>query len=360
MTIQDKNILWLDLFEFLTYNKKIKLLEVIDNGIDIRQCFLSNVKIKEILTQEEFSKMALCLHEEYLAIRLKKYEEDNIQCITFYNENYPYLLKEISSPPLCLYCKGNIQLLNTTCVAVVGSRKPTDYGVIVTKQYVKEFCQADVTIVSGMASGVDTIAHKESLENQGKTIAVLAGGFNHIYPASNFSMFKELIKNNLVITEYNPTIKPETYFFPIRNRIIAGLSKGVLLTEAGEKSGSLHTFNYATEFNREVFAVPGKINSPMSKGTNAIIQSLQGSITLSPEDVLQALNIKSKKTEKNLEIQLDINSQLVLNYIQTEKRTFQEIADHTKLSVKALNTILIELEMEGLVIKFANNSYIKA
>lgn len=359
MTIQDKNILWLDLFEFLTYQKKIKLLESIEKGIDIRQCFLSNAKIKEIVSNEEFNKMALCLHEEFLSIRLKKYEEDNIACVTFYNENYPYLLKEISSPPLCLYCKGNIQLLNTTCVGIVGSRKPTDYGVVVTKQYASVLVEADVTIVSGLASGVDTIAHKEAMENQGKTIAVLAGGFNHIYPASNFHLFKELTQNNLVVTEHNPNIKPEAYYFPIRNRIIAGLSKGVLVTEAGEKSGSLHTINYATEFNREIFAVPGKINSPMSKGTNAIIQNLQGSITLSPDDILQTLNIK-KENKTNSSIQLDINSQLVLDYIQTEKRTFQEIADHTNLPVQELNTILIELELEGLVIKFANNSYVKA
>lgn len=360
MTIDDKNILWLDLFEFLTYSKKFKLLQTIEKGIDIRQCFLSNSQIKEILTKEEFNKMALCLHEEYLAIRLKKYEENNIQCITFYNENYPYLLKEISSPPLCLYCKGNIQLLNSLCIGVVGSRKPTDYGVVVTKQYVKELCEADITIVSGMASGVDSIAHKQALECQGKTIAVLAGGFEHIYPSSNFALFKELIKNNLVVTEHNPSVMPEHYYFPIRNRIIAGLSKGVLVTEAGEKSGSLHTFNYATEFNREVFAVPGKINSPMSKGTNAIIQSLQGSITLSPEDILQTLNIISEKNTANSQIQLDINSQLVLDYIQTEKKTFQEIADYTKLAAKDLNAMLIELEMSGLVIKFANNSYVKA
>ena len=359
MTIQDKNILWLDLFEFLTYQKKIKLLEAIEKGIDIRQCFLSNAKIREIVSNEEYNKMALCLHEEFLSIRLKKYEEDNIVCITFYNENYPYLLKEISSPPLCLYCKGNIQLLNTICVGIVGSRKPTDYGVVVTKQYAKDLADADVTIVSGLACGVDTIAHKEAIDNQGKTIAVLAGGFNHIYPASNFNLFKELTKNNLVVSEHNPNIKPEAYYFPIRNRIIAGLSKAVLVTEAGEKSGSLHTINYATEFNREIFAVPGKINSPMSKGTNAIIQNLQGSITLSPEDILQTLNIK-KENKTNSSIQLDINSQLVLDYIQTEKRTFQEIADHTNLSVQELNTILIELEMEGLVIKFANNSYIKS
>lgn len=358
MTVDDKNILWLDLFDFLTYPKKNKLLNLVGRGNCLRKNFLTTPQIKDIVSKEEFDKMALCLHNEFLEIRLKKYEEKGVHCITFYNENYPYLLKEISSPPFCLYCKGNLQLLNTTCVGIVGSRKPTEYGIVVTKQYAKELSNAGVTVVSGMAAGVDGIAHKEVLQSNGQTIAVLAGGFDNIYPLTNLQLFNEMIKNNLVITEYRPDVKPETYYFPVRNRIIAGLSKGVIVTEAGEKSGSLHTINYAIEFNREIFAVPGKINSPMSKGTNSIIQQYQGSITLSPEDVLTFLNIKKEKNNKNLEVQLDINAQLVLDYIVTEKKTFQEIADFTKLSAKELNSILLELEMSGLVTKLANNSYI--
>lgn len=359
MTIDEKNIIWLDLFEFLTYTKKNKLLEIFGYGVDIRKEFLKNSNIKEILTNEEINKMALCLQDEFLNLKLKKYNEDNIQCITYFSEDYPFLLKEIASPPLCLYCKGNVQLLNTTCVGVVGTRKPTDYGLVVTKQYVKELTEVGVTIVSGMATGVDTIAHKETLANQGNTIAVLAGGFNHIYPASNRAMFNELTKSNLVITEHNPTVKPETYFFPVRNRIIAGLSKAVLLTEAGEKSGSLHTINYATEFNREIFAVPGKINSPMSKGTNSIIQNLQGCVTLSPQDILNFLHL-TKEQNKNVNTQLDITAQLILDFISVEKKTLQQIVDYTNMPVKELNSKLIEMEMEGLVVKLANNSYIKA
>lgn len=358
MTIDEKNIIWLDLFDFLTYTKKNKLLEVVNKGVDIRKEFLKNATIKEILSNEEFGKMSVCLHDEYLNLKLKSYNDSGITCITFFSPEYPFLLKEIATPPLCLYCKGNTQLLNTTCVGVVGTRNPTDYGIVVTKQYVKSLIEVDVTIVSGMATGIDTIAHKEALANQGNTIAVLAGGFNHIYPASNRAMFNELTKSNLVITEHNPSVKPETYFFPIRNRIIAGLSKAVLVTEAGEKSGALHTINYATEFNREIFAVPGKINSPMSKGTNSIIQNLQGCITLSPQDILTCLNLTNKSQQQIK--QLDINTQLILNFIQTEKKTLQEIVDHTQLSIKELNAKLIEMEMDGLVVKLANNSYIKA
>ena len=359
MTNKDLNIIWLDLFEALTYAKKLKLLNIAGNN-NIRTIFLTNPEIKQVLTQEEFNKMAICLQDEYLNRFLNAYASSNIECVTFNDARYPYLLKEISTPPLCLYCKGNIQLLNTTCVAIVGTRKPTDYGVIVTKQFAKELSSADVTVVSGLASGVDSIAHREVLENNGKTIAVIAGGFNYIYPASNFNLAKTLTENNLVISEYNPNIQPLSYHFPVRNRIIAGLSKGVVITEAGEKSGSMHTFNYAIEFNRDVFAVPGKINSPMSKGTNAIIKSLQGTIVLSADDVLTSLNIQKQKNEKNCAVQLDINAQIILDYIMADKKTFQQILEHLNIPAKELNAVLIELEMSGLITKLANNSYIKS
>ena len=353
----DKNILWLDLFEFLTYKKKEELLNLAKTQ-DLRAIFLTNSRVKEILDKDEFSKMAVCLQDEYLLLHLKEYEKQNIECITFNDARYPYILKEISTPPFCLYCKGNTQLLNTFCLGVVGARKPTDYGIVVTKQFVKELVAANVTIVSGLASGVDTVAHKTALNEGGNTIAVLAGGFNHIYPSTNIALSKEITENNLIISENNPNVKPLSYYFPVRNRIIAGLSRGVLVTEAGEKSGSLHTFNYAVEYNREVFAIPGKINSEMSKGTNAIIKQLQGTITLSPDDILSTFDLMPTKNEKKSSIQLDIKVQDVLDYIQTEKKTFQQILEKTGYSVQELNSILFELEMAGIVTKLANNSYI--
>ena len=357
MTNQDKNILWLDLFDFLTYGKKIKLLETIEKSENLREKFLHIKEIKEILTNEEFNKMALCLSDEYLNRHLRDYEKDNVQIITFNNQNYPYTLKEISTPPLCLYCKGVVSLLNSLCFAIVGTRKPTDYGIVVTKQYAKEISK-HMTIVSGLATGIDAIAHKTALEQNSRTIAVLAGGFNHIYPAVNYNLAKQIETSNLLVSEYPPNTKPLSYYFPIRNRIIAGLSKGVLVPEMGEKSGSMHTINYAIEFNRDIFVVPGKINSPMSKGSNLLIKNLQGCITTSPEDILQTYNLTQEEQKENQ--QLDINSQMIISFIESEKRTYQEILDHTKLQANELNTILITLELEGLIVKLANNSYIMA
>ncbi len=357
MTNQDKNILWLDLFDFLAYGKKIKLLETIKKSESLREKFLNSLEIKEILTNEEYNKMALCLSDEFLNRHLREYEKAGIELITFNNSNYPYILKEISSPPLCLYCKGDVSLLSSQCFAVVGTRKPTDYGIVVTKQYCKEISK-HMTIVSGLATGIDTIAHKTALEENGKTIAVLASGLNYIYPQTNYNLAKDIEKTNLLISEYPPNTKPQPYYFPIRNRIIAGLSKGVLVPEMGEKSGSMHTVNYAIEFNRDLFIVPGRINSPMSKGSNALIKNLQGCITTYPEDVLNTYNLA--KQEKSQTQQLDINSQMILSFIETEKRTYQEILDYTKLSANELNSLLISLELEGLLVKLANNSYIMA
>ena len=358
MTIEDRNIIWLDLFPFLTYQKKKKILELFGKGKDIKSSFLSNKYIREILADDEIAKMSNMLDNQILDRYIEKFNSDNIIIITINDPRYPKLLLEIASPPLCLYCKGNIQLLDSVSIAVVGTRRPTDYGVVTTKQFVKELVQNDVTIVSGMAVGIDTIAHKTALENQGKTIAVLAGGLYHIYPAVNQALARKMIENNLILSENSPNVTPTTYYFPIRNRIVAGLSSGVLIPEAGEKSGSLHTAKYADDFNREVYAIPGKITSEMSKGTNSLIKELKAHITLSPDFILEALHINKNKN-KIFDIQLDILDQSILNYIQTEKKTFQEIADFTHIPASELNSVLFELEMNGLVTKLANNSYIK-
>lgn len=358
MTIQDKNVIWLDLFEFLTYQKKVKLLNIFPKYEDIKQSFLSNQQAREILSDLEFNKMSAMLSYDILEKQIEKFTNDGIKMITIFSDEYPAILREISSPPLCLYCLGNTQLLNSYCIAIVGSRKHSDYGMLTTKQYAKEFANNDITIVSGMAIGIDTIAHKTALEENGNTIAVLAGGLYHIYPAVNIKLAREIQKNNLIITESSPATAPLNYLFPIRNRIIAGLSRAVVLPEANLKSGSMHTANFAFEFNREVFAIPGKINSVFSSGTNKLIKDNKANITLSPDDVFDVLNLTKKEKVENNDIQLDINAQIILNYIKTDKKSFQEIAEYTKISIKDLNALLTELEMTGMVIKLANNSYI--
>ncbi len=357
-TIKERDVIWLDSFEFLSYNKKRDILTLYRHEENIRELWSSKkMQLSTFLSKDEYDKIANSSLDRIEKL-LEWYESKNITVVTLYSDDYPTLLHEIDTPPLCLYCKGNVELLNTICCGVVGTRKPTDYGKVVTKQFVEDLSSFGVTIVSGMAMGIDTIAHETALSKESGTIAVLAGGFDHVFPACNHTLFKTLSESNLVITESLPNVVPSAYLFPIRNRIIAGLSKAVLVTEAGLKSGSLHTKNYAVNYNREVFAVPGKVTSPESAGTNSIIKECQASLCLSAQDILDFLGIKQKKIEKNPAIQLDITEQSILNYILADKKTYQEILDYVQISPSELNNTLFEMQMKGLIEKLAGNSYV--
>lgn len=358
MTTQEENVIWLDSFEFLSIPKKYKLLELF-NSKHIRK-YLNEYKLEcsTIVSKEEFNKLEKNNSDDYFYSLIKEYERKEIKIITYYSYDYPELLREIKPAPICLYCKGNIQLLNTICCGIVGTRNPTEYGKLITKQFASELTNSSVTIVSGLASGVDTIAHEACLKSNGSTIAVIAGGFDHIYPAHNQNLFKRIIENNLVITEHKPSIKPQPYLFPIRNRIIAGLSKAVLITEAGLNSGSIHTKNYAVEFGREVFAIPGKINSPESEGTNNIIRECQACLCTDVTQITDFLGVLNKKNEPKPVFQLDITEQTILNYILAEKKSYQEIADYTGISTRELNTILFNMQIKGYIEKLVGNSYI--
>ncbi|MBQ7880394.1 MAG: DNA-processing protein DprA [Clostridia bacterium] len=360
MTNAEKNILFLDNAIELPYAKKAKILHMFGDDTDIYANFDElEPKLAPILTPRELSYVKRSAKQNLNQI-IEGYERDNIKTITIFDDNYPELLKKVDCPPFCLYCKGNIDLLNTKCIAVVGSRKISDYGKVVTAMFTKEFVRAGLTVVSGMALGVDAVAHNTVLENNGATIAVLAGGFNHIYPSANFGLYRQICQTGLVITEYPPNAEPLAYNFPVRNRIIAGLSLGVLVTEAGLKSGALHTKNYAVDSGREVFAVPGKITSSESEGTNNIIKQCQTTMVTKPKDIFEALHINLEEKSKKPSQQLDMTTTSILNYILAEKKTFQEIADFTQLSTRDLNNKLIEMQMDGLIIKLAGNSYISA
>lgn len=356
--IQKLNLIWLDLFDFLTYRKKVSICD--ECGVlDIRHNLKSlKDKIINIVSDKDFAKMEALADDESMNLTLKEYEKENIKVLSMYDNEYPSLLKEITNPPLLLYCKGNIQLLNTECIGIAGTRKPSDYGKLETRIFAKKLAESGLTIVSGMCTGVDSIAHNTALEVKGNTIAVLAGGFYHIYPAINKSLFDKIIQNNLVITEYRPSTAIQPFMFPVRNRIIAGLSRGVLLTEAGVSSGSIHTRNYAIEFNREIFAIPGKLTSLESEGCNRTIKEFSTSIVLSPNDILDVLHIDYAKNVNKNNFQLDFSEQTIIKYIKSDKKSFQDLLEHTHLVPNQLNAILISLQMKGLIEKLPANYYL--
>lgn len=219
---------------------------------------------------------------------LSLYTSQQIQIITIKDSQYPTLLKEIYDPPLALFMIGDLSLLQKDVLAIVGARKADHYAVKTVNLLLPSIIDKGIVIISGLAKGVDTIAHKQTIRLGGKTIAVLGSGFFHLYPAENRQLAKQIKQDHLLISEYPPMWRPQQWYFPMRNRIISGLAKGTVVVQAKRRSGSLITADYALNEGREVFAVPGSIDNPLSEGTNDLIQ--QGAkLVRSGNDILDEL-----------------------------------------------------------------------
>jgi DNA processing protein len=238
------------------------------------------------ITKEQSLLFFQDLHSISIQSMIKTYKEKNIHIVTILDQEYPDLLKNIYEPPWVLYAKGNLEWLNLhKIISVVGTRTPTSEGLQAVQALVLPLVKKGWVIVSGLASGIDTAVHQTAIKYGGKTIAVIAGGLSHIYPKTNLALANEIMKNHLLISEYPPHIKPQKWQFPLRNRIISGLSLGTVIIQANERSGSLITAQMALEQGREVFAVPGSIFLEQAKGTNRLIQ--QGAkLVLCYEDII--------------------------------------------------------------------------
>ncbi|MEK4922247.1 DNA-processing protein DprA [Cytobacillus sp. FSL R5-0569] len=220
---------------------------------------------------------------------LSQYVNNDIKIISIMDENYPKLLRETYQPPWFLYAKGDLSLLNMKPIlSVVGSRNMTEYGARVIEEIFPTLIKRGFIIASGLAKGVDAHAHKVAMHLSGHTIGVLGSGFFNMYPTGNRHLFQQMSRNHLVLSEYPPHTKAERWHFPMRNRIISGISRATLVIEAKRKSGSLITANFAVQEGRDVFAVPGGILSPFFSGTNELIQN-GAKLILSAEDIIEEL-----------------------------------------------------------------------
>ena len=363
MNLDEKALILLDSFDEIGYQKKNHILELFDKPKDLfnKTKFSSKrEQILFILGEEGYSKLLKFSNVESADRVLDFYSKKQVNVITRLSKGYSELLLNIDSPPLVLYYRGDISLLSTFCIAVVGTRKPTSYGINVTEKFTKELVDYNITVVSGLAYGVDSVAHNITLDNNGKTIAVIAGGIDEIYPKTNLYLAKRIIANGgLIVSENRPGRKVESYMFPIRNRIIAGLSSGVIITEASLKSGTMHTKNYALDFQREVFAVPGSIFSESSLGTNRIISESNAKLVVNIDDVLdEFIYIKFKRREMAPSNQFYSNTeQQIIDLLKDKEMSFQEIVEKVNLKTSELNTLLTKLTLRGIIRKHAGNVY---
>lgn len=250
--------------------------------------YVKSLTIANQLTDEteiEFEELEqIELTEELMDACYRAFQDDQLdqmvqqieqQCdvISFFDEAYPEKLRQIYRPPMVLFTRGDISLLQKEIITIVGSRYPTKYSQDVINRLVPNIVQSGQVVASGLAKGVDALAHKAALFNQGKTIAVIGNGLNFSYPMQNFALQEEIVQKGLLISEYLPDTPPRPYRFPERNRILAGLSQSVIVTEAKEKSGSLITANLALQENRDIYAVPGPITNALSAGPNQLIEA---------------------------------------------------------------------------------------
>ncbi|MFU8796585.1 MAG: DNA-processing protein DprA [Dehalococcoidia bacterium] len=290
---------------------------------------------------------------------MDKVERIGAEALTCEDARFPPALKEIHDYPPVLYVQGTLPRHDEPCLAVVGTRRPTIYGRQVTEEVVTDLCGSGVTIVSGLARGVDSVAHRAALEAGGKTIAVFASGLDIIYPAENARLAKRIIERGALVSEHPPGTRPRPESFPLRNRIMSGLSLGVLVVEAGQRSGALITAHQALEQNREVFAVPGSILSPASLGTNRLIQE-GAKLVCSYEDVLQELNLPSVAQQpENLELSLlsDVES-LIVGQLGPEPSHIDEICRRSGLTMPEVGSTLAMLELRGIARQVGSMNYV--
>jgi len=273
--------------------------------------------------------------------------------VTVWDEDYPPILKRIFDPPLLLYYKGNFEENDNYSIAVVGTRQPTNYGKVQAEKITAELSSQKITIVSGLARGIDSIAHSTALKNGNRTIAVIGSGIDIIYPAENRRMFDAISEKGLIISEFPPGTKPDAQNFPKRNRLISGLSLGTIVIETAITGGAMQTAALSLDQNREVFAVPGNLGSDKSEGTNLLIQKCSAKLIRSAEDVLVELDLKLKPIlGKNIpKVQLDLNlfEEKILAALENEAVQIDNIAASTNLSTADCLVQLLSLEFTGLV-----------
>jgi DNA processing protein len=284
-----------------------------------------------------------------------------MEIVTFGDAHYPRLLAEIPAPPPVLYFKGTLIPEDAIAVAIVGTRRSTAYGREVASRLATELAEAGVTIVSGLARGIDGVAHQAAVRAGGRTVAVLGSGVNVIYPAEHANLAAEIMEHGAVVSDYAPDTKPDAVNFPPRNRIISGLSLGVVVVEAPNKSGALITCNFAADQGREVFVVPGSVLASASAGCNRLLRDGARVVT-SAADILEDLNLGQRREETAVQQVLPATEEerRLLALVTAEPQHIDELAAAANLAITQGSVLLSMMELKGFVRNVGAQHYVRA
>ncbi len=344
-------IIWLDSFLGLEYKHKVQILEGVKETSSIN-AFLD--KAKEYLItcvgENEYATLKASANKEYLDFVLDGYKKKGVTPVTKACKNYPKCFENTNCPPPVIYCKGDVSLLNAeNLFGVVGSRKSLASSIALTERYVTELINADFIPVTGIAEGVDLKVLTTAIELGSKSISVIAGGFDNVYPKQHFNIVEKISQTGLVISEYPPAVEPRPFMFPVRNRLISALSKGVLIVSGGKRSGTLYTAEYAEEYGKDLFVIPYSAGVISGAGCNDLIKR-GAMLTDTPDDILNFYGVK--KEEKLVEITPEERE--IVKILSDGEKHIEKISIALNKRVFELMSVLSILEIKGVVVKNGN------
>jgi DNA processing protein len=340
--------------------KSSRLKKIITGNKKIlgKKDFIEILIEKKEVRKEEISSSAKAFKLER---QLRVLQEENVKMITVLDEEYPLNLKDLEDAPPVIYCRGKLLGEDSNAVSIVGTRRATEYGKTAARTLGKKLAELGITIVSGMASGIDTLSHTGALLGRGRTLAVMGTGIDLIYPSSNRNLARKIVENGALITELPPTSPALPYHFPSRNRIISGLSKAVVAIEAHSKSGVFSTVKWALQYGRDVYALPGDINRSGSEGTNKLLK--EGAIPFtSYKDILDntVLTVKEadKKNEKKAH-DLSEDEDKIYKALETEPKSIDILTKESGLKPQVVMPTMALLELKGLVREVSGKRFIR-
>ncbi|AOY77330.1 DNA-processing protein DprA [Clostridium formicaceticum] len=358
--INERNLLiWLNSLGSITYEMILGFIKHFGNLQEL--WYVEEENLYRVMHNHRIiaKKLFKTRHKQYLQMLIEEIDHSDFQVITILDEDYPEKLKCIYNPPYVIYIKGE-KNFDKPLISIVGARKSTAYGRWAAKKFAAELADWCVGTVSGLALGIDAEGHKGALEKGGYTIGVLGCGIDQYYPKSNYYLYKQIEEKGCILSEYGPKMQPLKHHFPARNRIISGLSDGVVVIEAGEKSGTLITVEHALQQGKDVFALPGNINSSQSRGTNKLIKE-GAKILLDVEDIIEELKykypLKNLKEKQQLKNTLSEEEMKVFRTIQEQPIHIDLIAYKSGINISQLNTILTILELKGFICQLPGKTF---
>ena len=349
-TKAERFIICLDSFLGLEYKHKKEIINLIDKTDNVEQ-FIEIAKeyIIKVIGQKEHRTLKNSVSEEYADYLINALDKKGVQVTTYLSDDYPKSFLEINLPPLVIYYKGDLSVVKKDLFAMVGSRKSLPLSLKLAQRYAKDLTDAGFGLVTGIAEGVDATVLKTALENDAKAVSVIAGGFDHIYPRQHAELVDRIAKIGLVISENPPETVPKAFHYPIRNRLIAALAKGVLIVSGGMKSGTFYTAEYANDFGKDLFAIPYSVDVVSGAGCNDLIKK-GAMLTDTPQDILdyygKAVN---KKT-----VNLSDDEKKIITALADGQLHIEKICTLMGKKIFEITPLLSVLEIKGLIAKSGN------